>query len=624
MKPLPSFLLICLPLILAVGIPKAPLVAGNFDAANRAEMMDKMVRVRAVQFLQRTTFGPKPAEIEALTQAMKTDGIQQAASDWIDAQFAMPHTSHVEMAKTMLTEDGLAHNVGNAAITQYRIHAWWHNAITAPDQLKQRIAWALSQIVVVNHKIAGFDREEDDKNGNPQWFGNAIYYDMLLENSDDTYGELIEDVTFSPIMGRFLSHWDNKKGDPALGTFPDENYAREVMQLFTIGLNELKQDGVKKRNAEDEPIPTYDNETIKAFARLFTGFRFKPSVNSNGGSNYGTDLHHPMVVVDSRHDFDSKTLLNGETLSGYSDGKLEIQDGLRNLMNHPNVAPFVSRLLIQRLVRSNPSRGYMRRVSATYRDNGAGQRGDLKAVVKAILLDRECWNSIRVTRKRKASGLQVRVWGTGTERNRMAEPILMYTGMMRRFGSPDSGVDGDDDVDGKNYVSAGKFKLPSLINNWPQAPYLSPSVFNFYSPDFQPAGDISEYTASRRIPDKTIYAPEFQLLHSVSANKMANLYRSNIYNEKYDGRIAYGSNNRYVKINLDFSALKLMAHDANALAKYLDLNLCAGTMKQSFRNELVDALEVQTSGESDELMRRNRVHGALISVMMSPAQMIVE
>jgi len=590
---LPLFLLTLL-------VGQDTLRAGNFAVDTRSEMTEKMVRVRATQFLQRATFGPKQSEIDAMTTRMLEIGVLKAASEWIDEQFDMEPTSHVATANAMIADDGWQDDEDSIGITRYRYQAWWHNAITAPDQLKQRIAWALIQICVVGETGANFNNRAEDNLQQPRWLGLSNYYDMLLENSDDTYREVLGDVTFSPIMGIWLSHLRNQKGDPANGVFPDENYAREIMQLFSIGLYKLKQDGRFQTDADGEYIPTYDNETIKAFARLFTGLTY---ANSNSITNGNADLHSPMMMFDAAHDPDEKTLLNGYLLPANANGVADIDAGLDHLYAHPNVAPFISRLLIQRLVRSNPSRGYLRRVAAVFRDNGEGTRGDMKAVVKAILLDRESWNSIRVTRVR--SPLCVKVRGTGTERNRLVEPVVMYASFIRRFGSPDAD---------------GWYKLPALNYNWTQAPYKSPSVFNFYSPDFQPAGPISSYTASRRIPNGSIFAPEFQLLTAVVANRMANRYRSDIRDGIADFTTVNNAKagKEEIDIVLDFSNEEALGGDPAALAEHLDLTLCAGTMKNSFRNQLTAALTEETTNEVD------RARGGLLSVIMSPANMIVE
>ncbi|MGB7344289.1 MAG: DUF1800 family protein [Pirellulaceae bacterium] len=601
-------------LLAAVNFSSA--LAGNFAVSSRAEMTEKMVRIRATQFLQRATFGPTQAEVDALTLEMIDKGVMQAASDWIDTQFAMDHTSHVATAKAMIAADGWEDDEASVGITRYRYQAWWHNAITAPDQLKQRVAWALMQICVVGQTGAGFNTNTEDSLGQPRWLGLSNYYDMLLENSDDTYREVLGDVTFSPIMGVYLSHLRNDKGDPANGVFPDENYAREIMQLFSIGLYELKQNGEYKKDSQGEDIPTYSNEEIKAFARLFTGLNYAGSTRINNGSS---NLHTPMIMHESAHDPDPKTLLRGVTLPATTDGVADINAGLDNLYAHPNVAPFISRLLIQRLVRSNPSKGYLGRVSAVFRDNGQGVRGDLKAVVKAILLDRECWNSIRITRVR--SPLSIKVRGTGTERSRMMEPVVMYASFIRRYGSDVSVTHTDSDSNVTTPDSGGWYKLPGLGYNWTQQPYSSPSVFNFYSPNFQPAGPISSYTPSRRIPNGSLYAPEFQLFDGVVANRMANRYRGDVRDAKSDNTTVNNAKagKEEVDILLDFSTEEALAVDAESLVEHLDMTLCAGTMTNAMRDALVAAInEEPTASNAD------RARGALLAVLMSPANVIAE
>lgn len=603
---------ICLVLGLCWGFPEQ-LRAGTFEVSSRAEMIDVMVRVRAHQFLNRATFGPTQAEVEALVADMKTMGVQRAAAAWIDNQWEIDSSSHADTALAMIADDNIAPDENGANITRYRNHAWWHIAIKGEDQLRQRVAWALSQIFVVSTDGANFNNQAADQQGDYFWMGLGRYYDMLAENADDTFRETLGDVTFSPIMGTYLSHLRNRKGDPARGIFPDENYAREVMQLFSIGLYEQNQNGSYKLDAEGERIPTYDNETIKAFARLFTGFGF---ANRDRIWQGPSDLTNPMKVHDDEHDDDPKTLLNGVTLPAVANepGNAfdDINAGLDNLANHPNVAPFISRLLIQRLVRSNPSGGYISRVSRVFRDNGEGVRGDFKAVVKAILLDRECWDSIRVTRKRSPMSVVVR--STGTERNRLSEPVVMYAGLNRRFGSSE--------------YPTGRFMLPSATYHLFQAAYHSPSVFNFYLPDYQPAGPIASATPSRRNPKGLLFAPEFQLYSSIAMNRITNRLRGDAYNATIDWSLISDSNTvmaedrKRCRINFDYSVEEGLADDPAALVKHLDMTLCAGTMSNRFRNQLETLVgNVETTSNNYQM---ERARGAIIATITSPDFLIVE
>ncbi len=595
--------------------------AGTFlidveDGINdRAQMTDIMARVRATQFLQRATFGPTNKSVTELANRMTQIGVNAACEEWIDAQFAMDFTSHTNLAKAMVAEDGWAFDEGSIGISRYRDHAWWHAAIAAPDQLKQRIGWALSQIVVVNSTPAGFNNNPNDTRGEPQWLGLARYYDMLLENSDDSYREVLNDVTFSPIMGLFLSSFRNGKGNGTT-VFPDENYAREIMQLFTIGLYKLKLNGELRRDAEGNPIPTYDNETIKELAQVFTGLTYNGNTNFN---NNNRSLSLPMTMYNPEHDQSDKYLLDGELLdwADKADGEGEIRAAIDHLYMSPNIGPFVSRLLIQRLVRSNPSKGYIRRVAKVFNGTSLQDRGDMKAVVKAILLDREAWNSIRLIRRR--TPLSVHVRSTGSERNKMVEPVIMFAGFIRRYASPDEGP-----------VTTADYRLPQRSYDWIQAAYRAPSVFNFYLPNFQPAGPVTNETPSRRIPNRILVAPEFELLTSVVANRWANRYRTEIrrgsvvmnqINNAKAGKVV-------TTIPLDFSVENGLADDPAALAEHLDMILCAGTMKNSFRNAIVAALneEVPLTGTDEQIAVKkvDRAKGAILSVITSPASTIVE
>jgi len=578
-------------------------LGGTFEVADRTEMTQLMLRLRADQFLQRVTFGPKESEIEALAQRMGEIGIIRAAEEWIDEQFEIDPTSHVETAEQMVQDDGLNFTQNGVWIQRFRHQAWYHIALNAPDQLKQRIAWALCQIVVTSEDGSGFNNRGIDNVGKADWLGPAAYYDMLVENSTTTYRELLGDVTFHPIMGVYLSHLRNRRADEAAGTFPDENYAREIMQLFTIGLYELEQDGRLKTDEEGNLIPTYDNENIKTFARLFTG------LNMHGSNNIywsRQSFHRPMIMHNAWHDDQEKELFPGQTLPATEDGVADINAGLDILCDHPNVGPFIARALIQRLVRSNPSTGYTHRVAGVFNDNGNGVRGDMKAVIKAILLDREAWASLLMRRRTRPYRVTVR--GGGTERSRVQEPTLLYTDFLRRFG-------------GQSTYPNGWTMVPRMDWDFTQAPYQQPTVFNFYKPNFQPTGAIANHVPSRRIPNGKIYVPEMELFTSVMANRMANRYRWDIQNDRCDWTLVNNSGFRVESsLELDFSRERALAGDPAALAEHLDLRLCTGTMTDAFRQALAEAINEEASASDVD----NRVAGALLSVLMSPAHMIVE
>ena len=252
-----------------------------------------------------------------------------------------------------------------------------------PDQLRQRLAFAWSQIFVVS--------DIDYVLANSK-YGMANFYDTLARFADGNFRTLLEQVTLHPVMGIYLSMVRNEKANPALNIRPDENYAREILQLFTIGLHELNADGSVRRDGAGRPIATFDQATIEEFAKVFTGWNYD-GVRSWTDTNVGTESRVlPMVPNEDFHDTSTKQLLGGQTLPAGQGAYADLTGALDNIFAHPNVGPFVSRLLIQRLVTSNPSSGYVGRVAAVFNDNGAGTRGDLRATVRALLLDDEARN----------------------------------------------------------------------------------------------------------------------------------------------------------------------------------------------------------------------------------------
>jgi uncharacterized protein (DUF1800 family) len=587
-------LLLCLPTLLW---------AGTFEVATREELNALMVRLRATQFLQHATFGPTDAEITALADRMLQIGVIPAADEWIERQFALPATRHESLAEAMVAADGFTPIRTDINVSRYRYQAWWHNAVAAPDQLRQRMAWALMQILVVGQSGNNFNDPDAGPTGKARWLGLSNYYDLLLDNSFNTYRDVLGGVTFHPIMGVWLSHLRNRKATTT--TFPDENYGREVLQLFSMGLYQLNPDGTHVTDSNGQSVPTYDNTHVETFARLFTGLNYAGSTTiSNGAINY----HQPMIMYEAFHDTNPKQVFGGVTLPGGTPGVADINAGLDNIYVQPSVGPFICHKLIQRFVRSNPSKGYIRRVVSRFDNNGSGQRGDLKAVLKAILLDQEAWDGIRMVRRTDPWRLEVS--GEGTERSRLQEPVIAYAHFLRRYGSTD-------------YVN-GWFALPSMASNWTQYPYGSPTVFNFYSPTYQPAGDLASTNGSQNIPGGSLHAPEFQLLDAVVSNRTPNRYRSDIFTGQTVHTLFSNATLGTFRctIRYDLSKEIALAPNPSALAAYLDQTLCCGTMRNSERQALVSALSVapQTSSSTPT----TRAQAALLCVLTSPAYMIVE
>ena len=573
--------------------------AGTFPADSRTEMRRVRNRAAASQFLQRTTFGPTWEEIDTLATRIGQIGRKQAFKEWIDAQFALPATLSQPLAEQMVADDGWDPTQDGVWIQRYRHHAWWHNAVTAPDQLRQRMAYALSQIFVIGDNAAGFNDRNTGPLGKARWYGPNNYYDMLLTNSFGNYRDTLYDVSVHPCMGVWLTHVRNRKANPSIGRYPDENYAREVMQLFSIGVNELRQNGtVKTQVVEGEvrPIETYDNDDIETFARVFTGLNYGGPNASNFWSP--TEFEVPMVMNEGQHDTAAKTLLGGVQLPAGQSGLDDVNDALDNLFDHPNVGPFIARRLIQRFVKSNPSKWYIRRVANRFANNGQGVRGDWKAVLKAVLLDKEAITSqIRTTHveilpsgKKNITG--VTITGRGTEWSKLREPVLRYSAVLRQF----------DPV--SNY-STGRIMFNSNTGELNQGPLKSPSVFNFYLPDHKPQGEIIGYETTNRIPDGELFAPEFQILTTVAANRMANRFNWDlsdgiasmwVVNTPTTGLI---TNELTLDYDDEIGGITQAMVQANGpelqaelwrLMDRLDLLLCHGTMSDEAKQTIVQAL----------------------------------
>lgn len=484
---------------------------------------------------------------------------QTGNAQWLDEQLAQPPTTH----KVLVDELIAAYRNGDyAEITDEleflilsRRLAWWHRAFSAPDVVRQRVAYALSQIFVVSDTV-------DDLIVNP--YGLATYYDVLLEGAFGNYRDLLKNVALHPAMGIYLSHVNNRKADTAANTFPDENFAREVMQLFSIGLFELNLDGTLKRTASGDPIATYSNVEIREFAKIFTGLSYAGS-----GAFFGNPeptFLEPMVMFDAFHETSAKTLLSGQLVPANQTGEQDIDAAIDNLFNHPNVGPFMARLLIQQLVTSNPSPAYIERVASRFNDNGSGVRGDMAAIVRSILLDAEAASSSSTT--------------TG---GKLREPILRYLAMVRAF-EPSS-----DDGFLFNYG----FFLQNVLRQHPQS---SPSVFNFYQPDHTPAGALA---------DAGLQAPEFQITTAATIAGM-----TNVVDFVINGDFVTDVESPFAEVRLDYSEYLALADDLDTLLDRLDLMFTYGELSDATRASIISSVE----GIEDENFKvRNAIYLLLIS-----------
>ena len=371
---------------------------------------------------------------------------------------------------------------------------------------------------------------------------------MLLENAFGNFRDLLLDVTLHPSMGVYLSHINNARSNPEAGTFPDENYAREVMQLFSIGLFELNADGTEVLDASGGPVPTYDNDDIREFAKVFTGLSWG-GPNPRFGSNRAV-FRQPMRMFDEFHEPGAKTLLRGEVLPAGLSGMEDIEGAVDNLFGHPNVGPFIGRQLIQRLVSSNPSPAYVARVTDAFNDNGAGVRGDMKAVLRAILLDPEA----RAEPDAEST------------RGKLREPLLRYTAMLRQLGvsSPDG-----------FFANLGYAVQEQLQ----QHPLSAPSVFNFYLPSHQPIGDIAALG---------LVAPEFQITNSNTIVAISNLLQNAVIGDQVNDLLE----SPFSPATLTFDDFVPLADDVDGLLDRLDLVLTYSTLADPTREAIGELIEL--------------------------------
>ncbi len=564
-------------------------------AAPPAVSLTNVTATDAARFLTQATFGPTKAEIDSLTGG--------SIDAWITAQLALPFTSH----RAATVADRASFGGSNSFTNWNAIHlpnrqsAWFKTALTAPDQLRQRVAYALSQILVISDIALGEDSHTEPV---------ANYYDILGNGAFGSFRTLLENVTLSPMMGMYLSSLRNSKADPATGQTPDENYAREIMQLFTIGLVRLQPDGTLQLGADGLPIPTYDQTTITEMAKVFTGWAyFNTTINNNNFRGGSTNYFNPMSLYPGFHDDTVKNLspVSATPIPAAQGGAKDLQLALDALVNHPNTGPFISRLLIQRLVTSNPSPGYVYRVAQKFENNGSGARGDLGAVVRAILTDYEA---------RSPSVASNVSFG------KLKEPLLRLTGLMRTFGASSASgrfmgyrhtVDGNV-ITGTTPIPATAGQIATLSTNIniystlgsiAQAALRSPTVFNFYHADYVLPGPLAS---------AGMVAPEFEITDDNFAINVPNYLRTFV-NSTTTGAPA-ANQPYYITLNTTYEQ-GLVATPA-ALLDHLDRVLCAGTLSAATRARITTALNALPASTSPF----DRTNTAILLVLTSPAAAI--
>lgn len=526
--------------------PGAPGSSGAGDSGTSPAA--PLTHEESARFLAQATLGSSRAEIEALTSS----GLES----WLDAQFALPMgLSLVEWlyAKGLDAEEFRFSQRGLD-------NALWRTLISSPDALRQRVALALSEICVAS--VLGV-------NSSYRQFALAYYYDILQAHAFGNYRSLLEAVSLSPAMGHYLTYRGNAKANPKTGSQPDENYARELMQLFTIGLVQLQADGTPVVS-NGQFVETYRAEDVSGLARVFTGWDLDTAGLSKPYP--AAQMCRPMAQVASRYETGAKQFL-GTTIADGTDAPTALRRALDALFAHPNVPPFIGRQLIQRLVTSNPSGNYVARVAAVFANNGQGARGDLRAVVRAILLDPEA---------RDRSQLQNPAWG------KLREPVQRFVHWARAFGATSTGQAWD----------VGDLSDPG--SRLGQSPLRSSSVFNFFRPGYVPPNTV--------LATKGLVGPEFQLTNESTVAGYVNFMQSAVAGKSVGD------------LRANYAPLLSKAADAAALVAELQLVLAAGQLSAATVATLASVLGAMPGKTTAEL--QNRVYAALTLVLASPEYIV--
>ena len=483
-------------------------------------------------------------------------------SAWIDEQFALPQSSGRWEA---LVAGGYDAAINKNSETGFDPAAW-RKLLASPDTLRQRVTLALCEIMVTSiDSLVG---------GGWKAFAAANYLDLLEANAFGNYRTLMQQVSTNTAMGMYLTFRGSKKANPASGSLPDENYARELMQLFTIGLVQLNLDGTAKLTG-GATTPTYTQADITGLAPVFTGWDFDLGGQSGAVATATPDfIRKPMVQIPGRHETAAATFL-GTTIAANTDAVLALQLALDAIFAQPNIAPFVSRQLIQRLVASNPAPAYVARVAAVFNNDGAGVKGNLKAVVKAVLLDADA---------RSASVAAAAAAG------KLREPMLRFSGWARAWNAQSA----------SNAWSIGNTSDPSTKLG--QSPLRSPSVFNFFRPGYVPPNSA--------IAAAGLVAPEFQIANESSVVGAVNYLQRAMSGAGVGDLLA------------DYTPLLAIADDSAALAAEINLVLAAGQLSAATLTTISTAVATLPGGSDPN--RLKRIYASLTLVVAAPEFVVLK
>ncbi|MGV3577880.1 DUF1800 domain-containing protein [Brevundimonas sp.] len=521
----------------------------------------------AARFLTQATFGPTDNDIKTV--------MAKGYAAYLDGQLEAQSPSHLAYMDNRLAQMKLINASASLNANQF-YESYWLYAATSQAQLRERMKLALSEIFVISLLDGVIDAR-----------GAASYYDMLGDNAFGNYRTLLEQVSLHPQMGRYLTHLANQKENTTTGLKPDENYAREVLQLMSIGTVMLNNDGTVRRDGSGATIPTYTPADVSNLAKVFTGYSWYHPAPTNstffGGSRDPNATVRPMIYYANYHSVTEKIFLGTTLPAGAANGPNDLKTALDTIFNHPNVPPFMCHRLIQRFVTSNPTPGYIGRCSAVFINNGSGVRGDLKAVIKAILLDREA---------RDLSLAATPSFG------KLREPMIRLTNWMRAFGA--TSISG-------NYLITSTSANTSLG----QSPLSSPSVFNFYRPGYVPP--------NTRLGDQNLTAPEFQIVDEVTVAGYANTMQTVI-----GSGIGSGTDVRSA-----YAAEVAIAGDANTLVDRMNTMLLFGQMSPALRARLVESVNsvaipapTATNAATIATAKLNRAKLAIYMTMVSPEYLV--
>jgi uncharacterized protein (DUF1800 family) len=512
------------------------LLCSIFCAATVLASSKQPTDIEAAHFLEQASFGPTDASIAAVKQL--------GFSAYINSQFAEPVTVYpilpvVDPSSSKGCPSGSSPYCYRNNYTAFPVqNSFFFNAVTAPDQLRQRIAFALSQIFVVSNVKVNCA------------YAIREYQQMIVDNAFGNFRDLLQNVTLNPAMGDYLDMANNDKANHSRGTSANENYAREVLQLFTVGLVKLNADGTVQTDNKGNQIATYTQDNIENFARVFTGWTYPTAPGATAKAHNPKYYVGDMVPVSADHDTGSKTLFDGITLPAGLPTDSDLDAALDAIFNHPNVGPFIGKQLIKFLVTSNPSPAYVARVTAAFNNNGQGVRGDMKAVIRAILLDNE------------ATGPSTDQGTFGLLR----EPVLFITSLLRGLGGRSDGV----------YLNSQSGALGQPV-------FDAPTVFNFYTPDYPLPGDTSG-----------LVAPQFGIQNTTTTIGRWNFLNSIIYsNIPADSSVAASTGT-----SINWSKWLPLANNPDELTQEMDLALTGGVLDNASLNIISTVVQTVNSGDA--------------------------